>query len=78
MSWSDRAVTGALTRMLPAWLRASSGYAGHRVGLASAVSGLAMDVSESAGRPRISKEIRELVLRLARDNPGWGHRRNPG
>ncbi|MDX6660973.1 MAG: putative transposase [Solirubrobacteraceae bacterium] len=32
----------------------------------------------SVGRPPVAREIRELVLRLARENPTWGYQRIVG
>jgi hypothetical protein len=46
--------------------------------LASPLGGEALDLCYAAGRPPMRRETRELVLRLARENPRWGYQRIVG
>jgi putative transposase len=79
LDWADRAILAALARWMPAVLRT------HRLVTPGTVLAWRRRLIQRKwtcpsrpGRPRISQEIRELALRLARENPAWGYRRAHG
>jgi putative transposase len=79
LGWADRAVIAALARLLPGHFRL------HRIVTPGTLLAWHRRLIKSkwtdpnaAGRPPVPEEIRELVRRLARQNPRWRHRRIQG
>ena len=79
MDWADRAVLAGLARRLPRYVwrgllvQPATLLRWHRDLVRRRWS-----YPHRPGRPGAAAEIRDLVLRLARENPSWGYRRVHG
>jgi putative transposase len=80
LTWIDRAFLSALARLLPTQLRQLR-LVSPRTLLrwhAQLVARRWTYRQRTPGRPAVSQSVRDLVLRMARENPRWGYRRIHG
>jgi transposase InsO family protein len=80
LTWLDRAILSALSRLLPAPLRQLR-LVSPRTLLrwhAQLVARRWTYPHQRSGRPPAAPAIRDLVLQMARENPRWGYRRIHG
>ena len=79
MTWTDRLFLAAASRLLPrARWRSFIITPGTLLRWHRRLVAKRWTYARRAGRPPILREIRALVLRLARDNPQWGYQRIVG